>query len=124
MTLGERIRAARINKKIRQVELSGKIGVAQRMISEYENNKVVPSTEVLKKLAGIFGVTTDYLLYGEGEREGIIGDRELLRYMTIIDKLGEEDKKYIKRFLRSFLADAKIRELDLIPDNQQMKNAV
>lgn len=61
-TLGTKIAKLRQAKEITQEELAKLIPVDQSMISYYEKNKKKPSTEVLEKIADIFGVSVDYLL--------------------------------------------------------------
>lgn len=45
-----------------QVELASKLSVTKQTVSNWENDNIQPSIEVLIKLANFFGVTTDYLL--------------------------------------------------------------
>lgn len=62
MDLGGRIRELRMAKGLSQAQLSARLGVSKAMISAYELSTRQPSYEVLRKLACIFGVSTDYLL--------------------------------------------------------------
>lgn len=52
----------RTRKKMSQVSLSMKIGVAQETISAYESGRSYPSVDTLLKMCEIFNVSTDYLL--------------------------------------------------------------
>ena len=45
-----------------QVELANKLGVSKQCVSNWENDNVLPSIEMLVKLAKLFNVSTDYLL--------------------------------------------------------------
>lgn len=45
-----------------QEELANKVGVSQKSISKYERGTRRPSYETLTLMAGLFGVTVDYLL--------------------------------------------------------------
>lgn len=60
--LSERIREIRIAKKISQVELAKKLGVTKQSVSNWENDNIQPSVEMLSKIADELNVTTDYLL--------------------------------------------------------------
>ena len=51
MTLGEKIRIARMHKNISQQELGNIAETHQKNISKYEQNLVVPSATTLKKIA-------------------------------------------------------------------------
>ncbi len=60
--LNENIRKLRLAKGISQVELASALGVTKQSISNWENDNIQPSVEMLVKLAQYFAVTTDYLL--------------------------------------------------------------
>lgn len=60
--LGQRISEIRIALGWSQVELAKRLGVAKQTVSNWENENIQPSIEMLIRLARLFGVTTDYLL--------------------------------------------------------------
>ena len=60
--LSERIKELRLAMNYSQVELASKLSVTKQTVSNWENDNIQPSIEVLVKLANFFGVTTDYLL--------------------------------------------------------------
>lgn len=60
--LGNRLRTLRLQKGMTQVQLGRQIGVTKSTISAYENGERNPSYENLIILAGIFQVSTDFLL--------------------------------------------------------------
>ncbi|HIW72690.1 MAG TPA: helix-turn-helix domain-containing protein [Firmicutes bacterium] len=60
--LGERIRQLRIGRGVSQVELADVLGVTKQSVSNWENNNIQPSIDMLLKLAGYFSVSTDSLL--------------------------------------------------------------
>ena len=62
MMLNERIRALRITKGINQIQLANKLGVTKQSISNWENDNILPSVDMLVKLAAFFSVSTDFLL--------------------------------------------------------------
>lgn len=66
--LGDRIREIRIAKKISQVELAKILGVTKQSVSNWENENIQPSIEMLSKIADALAVTTDYLLSRENKR--------------------------------------------------------
>ena len=45
-----------------QTELAKQLGVSKQSVSNWENNNILPSIDMLTKLAGIFHVSTDFLL--------------------------------------------------------------
>ena len=60
--LNDNIKRLRLSFQISQVELAKKLGVSKQCVSNWENDNVLPSIEMLVKLAQIFNVTTDNLL--------------------------------------------------------------
>ena len=61
-TLSENIKRLRQAKGLNQVELAKRLGVTKQCVSNWENDNVVPSIEMLIKIADFFNVTTDYIL--------------------------------------------------------------
>jgi transcriptional regulator with XRE-family HTH domain len=62
MTFGEKIKKARHELNLSQIELAEKVGVTERSIYSYEQTGVFPKSTVLKKLATALNVTVNYLL--------------------------------------------------------------
>ena len=60
--LNENIRKLRIARGMNQVEFAKTINVTKQCVSNWENDNVVPSIDMLCKIADFFGVSTDYLL--------------------------------------------------------------
>lgn len=60
--LGTRIQELRVAFGWSQVELAKRLGVAKQTVSNWENENIQPSIEMLVRLARQFNVTTDYLL--------------------------------------------------------------
>ncbi len=60
--LGQRIGEMRVALGWSQVELAKRLGVAKQTVSNWENDNIQPSIEMLVHLAKVFGVGTDYLL--------------------------------------------------------------
>lgn len=60
--LKERIFELRTAAGYTQVTLAKKLGVSKQAVSNWENDNIQPSIEMLVRLADAFGVTTDYLL--------------------------------------------------------------
>ncbi len=58
----ERIRILRKSYNYSQQELAARLGVSKQSVSNWENGNILPSIEMLMKLAGLFSVSTDYIL--------------------------------------------------------------
>jgi len=59
---GTRLKELRTNARLTQQQLAMQLGVSKSVVSFYERQERTPSPEVLKKLAAVFHVSTDYLL--------------------------------------------------------------
>lgn len=66
--LNERIRELRNIRGISQIQLANKLGVTKQSVSNWENDNILPSIEMLVKIANFFEVSTDYLLGLEKKR--------------------------------------------------------
>ncbi len=60
--LSIRIKELRTAHNLTQVEFGNKLSVAKQTVSNWENDNIQPSIEMLVKIADYFGVSTDYLL--------------------------------------------------------------
>ena len=73
-----------------QVELAKKLGVTKQSVSNWENDNIQPSIEMLLKLARVFSVTTDYLLGIENRKfieiSGLC-DEEIAHIQQIINDI-------------------------------------
>lgn len=66
--LGNNIKKLRLANKMNQVEFAKKLSVTKQTVSNWENNNIQPSVEMLMKVADVFNVTTDYLLGRENKK--------------------------------------------------------
>ncbi len=94
MSIGKKIKKYRVEKGITQTQLAEQIGSYQKNISTYEKDEVIPSAEVIKKIADSLEVSLDYLL-SDGQ-------------YSIGDELSEPDKNAILRVIQAFLRDVKM----------------
>ena len=60
--LNKQIHDLRVSFGWSQVELARRLQVSKQAVSNWENDNIQPSIDMLIRLADVFGVTTDYLL--------------------------------------------------------------
>lgn len=88
--LNERIKELRVARGLSQVELAEKIGISKQSVSNWENDNIQPSIEMLIKIARTFSVSTDYLL-GEDERTFLevshLSQKQISHIQQIIDDI-------------------------------------
>lgn len=88
--LGDKIREIRLAKKISQVELAKILDVTKQSVSNWENENIQPSIEMLSKIADAFNVSTDFLLSRDDRRYlDVTGVSEKLiqNLQSIIDEI-------------------------------------
>lgn len=57
------LKAARINKGLEQSKVADKLGVTVNTLSAWENGKSEPRITQAKKLAALYGLTTDDIFW-------------------------------------------------------------
>ncbi len=70
--VGRNIRKARIDKGMTQDELAEKLNVTRQAVSNWERGKTQPDIETLGKMAEIFGMSVEELIYGKKNEKPII----------------------------------------------------
>ena len=92
LALNENIKKLRIARNLNQVEFAKILCVTKQCVSNWENDNVVPSIDMLCKIADFFGVSTDYLL-GRIERRVIevsnLTDEQISHITSIVNDLGK-----------------------------------
>lgn len=90
--LNQQIRVLRQARGISQVELAKRLGVTKQSVSNWENDNIQPSVEMVVKLAGVFSVSTDYLLgLEQGEYLDVTGlsQEKIAHIRQLVDDLRE-----------------------------------
>ncbi|MCM1540219.1 MAG: helix-turn-helix domain-containing protein [Blautia sp.] len=62
MALNENIKQLRLARNLSQVDLAKALGVTKQSVSNWENDNILPSIDMLIRLSGFFSVSTDALL--------------------------------------------------------------
>lgn len=107
MTIAERIRLTRQQKKISQTELSEKAGVNLKSLSRYELGTSIPPANALKDIADALEVSADVLLSDE---QITIKDKELLKKFEAIQNIEGITKSMILEFLDLAIRDYKTKQ--------------
>lgn len=101
MTFNERLRQLRQEKKMTQAALGQAVDISPRMISFYESGNHFPRDEIiLKRLAGLFEVSMDYLMGYSDLRE----EASLKKLCTLYRELGPGERRTVMEFM-DFLAE-------------------
>lgn len=88
---GEKMKKARLAKKLTQEQMAEKLGVNKGTISHYEKGKTFPGEEKLRMVAKTLNVSFDYLL-GDSEMIDHLNSHKSDDEHTIKEKVVEVDK--------------------------------
>ena len=107
MTIAERIRLTRQQKKLSQTELSEKAGINLKSLSRYELGTSIPPANALKDIADALRVSADVLL---SDDQVTIKDKELLKKFEAIQSIEGNTKNMIIEFLDLAIRDFKTKQ--------------
>ena len=92
LALNENIKKLRLARGLNQVEFAKAMGVSKQCVSNWENDNVMPSIEMLVKISDFFNVTTDYVL-GRNEKTYIdvsgLTDEQISHISLIVSDLSK-----------------------------------
>lgn len=77
-----RIAELRKQRGLSQVELAGKVGIAQNTLSQYETGIRMPTWQISQSLAALFGVSIGYLMGTESRIKMLTGIRNEVGRIT------------------------------------------
>lgn len=88
--LGQTIRKLRQERGINQETLGLAVGVTKQSVSNWENENIMPSIDLLIRLSDFFGISTDVLL-GRSARTTLdvtgLTDQQITHLQLLIDDL-------------------------------------
>ena len=113
MKLYEKIKNLRTSKGLSQAELAEKIELSHGHITRLETGKFNPSIEVLKKIADLFDVTTDFLLNENVDNtyDNGIQNEPLSNKIKMISTLEPKQQEAIITIIDSMLKERRMKEV-------------
>ena len=91
MTLTEKLISLRKKNGLSQLDLAEKLSVSRQAISRWEVGIAVPTTENLRVLSELYGVSIDYLLSDDAEMSDTIHTDDMSS-----DRIDNKRKKYVR----------------------------
>jgi transcriptional regulator with XRE-family HTH domain len=101
MSFGEKIAVIRKKKGLSQDELAKKVGTISVTIGRYERDEIKPSVDVAAKIAEALDTSLDYLV---GNSDAVL-EKTLVKKITDIQKLSNDDKNVVIKLIDAFLRD-------------------
>ena len=112
MTIGQKIKAARIAKGMTQEELGKVLGVQKSAVAKYENGRVVNiKRSTLKKISDALGIRPSELIFELNPEKAadlhakIIMDDDVMEMLEEYYSLDARSQAIVKRFVHSLISD-------------------
>lgn len=107
---GEKLRQLRNENKLSQRALAQRIHVSYGTIQLYEKKNSVPSADIVARIARLFQVSADSLIFDEEGALEKVHDRELMNYFLKADQLNHRHKFLIKELIESLVACEELQQ--------------
>jgi transcriptional regulator with XRE-family HTH domain len=113
MTIGEKLKRLRSEKGLSQLALEQLSGVHCKLLSKYENGRVQPTADTLRKIAQALRVTSDYLIFDNAPPDGIsqLKDLELFEKFKEVENMSAENRAMIKNMIDALLIKSKVESV-------------
>ena len=130
LSLGEKIKQLRHEKGLSQALLEKISGVNSKLLSKYENGRIIPTADTLRKIAEGLDISADYLIFDNVPKNGIskMNDIELFEKFLEVDRMDSESKNMIKNLIDAVIIKNKVQEavkpVGETPWESRMKNTL
>ncbi|MFH2061034.1 MAG: helix-turn-helix transcriptional regulator [Pseudomonadota bacterium] len=112
-SLGEKIRMLRQEKGLSQVLLEKKSGVNSKLLSKYENGRIIPTADTLRKIAEGLETSADYLIFDNVPKDGLsqIQDLDLFEKFKEVEQMDAENKNIIRSLIEAIIIKIKVQNV-------------
>ncbi|MGN0788864.1 MAG: helix-turn-helix domain-containing protein [Christensenellales bacterium] len=102
MDIAKRIKTLRKGNALSQEEFAETLGVTRQSVSSWENGTTTPDVKIIASMCERFGVTSDYLIFGDKGGEESITQESIKSDLS--EQTNQEDKKSkTKRIVRQLI---------------------
>lgn len=108
LEFGEKVRSLRTERGLTQEKLADFLGVSFQAVSKWERGDTVPDIYMLPSIASFFGVTTDYLLSYDVNKEKDISEYEKKYYQLWQARDGEALVSVLKEAITRYPAEYRL----------------
>lgn len=126
MSLGAKIKELRKEQGLSQGNLGKLSGIHEKLVSKYENERIIPTADTLKKIAQALHVTSDYLIFDNVPKEGRteLADLELFSLFKEVEHMGEDERGTIKKVIDAMIVKSKVQKAIQDPWSARMRRVV
>lgn len=97
---GDRLKDILDDKEITQKEFASSLNIAPTTLNGYITNKRQPNLELVKKIAEVLDISTDYLL--DYECGNITLNSQEVTMINLLRKMNKEERNAILNLLKTF----------------------
>jgi transcriptional regulator with XRE-family HTH domain len=108
MDIGKNIKKLRKHFGLTQVELAQRLGITQKVITDYETGKAQPPQKRLPHIARFFNITVDKLIGAQElnpppteQPKTPYGNTKTAHVIKLFEQLGEEEQRVILKQIRA-----------------------
>ena len=107
---GQRLRSIRQDRKLSLAELGELSQTNLNQISRYERGAVVPTIDIVFRLADALGVSVGELV-DSGQPTVKPESREIFQRLTEVEQLPPEERETVKKLMDAFLTSHRVKEI-------------
>ena len=114
MSFGRKVQELRKSHDLSQTDLGKIIGISIKHLSKVENDKLLPHSLTIKKMAEYFKVSVDYLLFDDVPKNidpSKFNDAELVDLMHQSEDLPQEDRATAKNVIKALITKNKAENI-------------
>lgn len=113
MTLGAKLKKLRAEMGLSQAAFEAISGVNCKLLSKYENERIVPTADNLRKIAEALQISSDYLIFDNAPKDGIstLKDLELFEKFKEVENMSLENRTMIKNMIDALLIKSKVESV-------------
>jgi len=116
MNFAIRFLQLRKQHKLTQPKMAEMVGIHISQVKRYEAGEAQPSLDILKKIATAFNVTTDWLIFEEGERE----PKESLKLkFEAIAQMDQDERQVVDALLDAMILKHQAKQLFVTDKSSQ-----
>lgn len=111
MGFKDRLKNARINKNLKQIELSEKIGMSKNAVHNYETGTSYPNIETLYKIFEVLEIDPNYLFWdelSENVKKKIVEQNNLRNF----ENLNQAGQSKVNEYINDLIANEKYTKED------------
>jgi transcriptional regulator with XRE-family HTH domain len=112
ITLGQKIKQLRDEKGLSQNELEKRSGVSSKLLSKYENGRIMPTADTLKKIAQGLDISADYLIFDNVPKDGRcqLNDLQLFERFKEVERMPDEEKLVIMHLIDAVIVKTRVEQ--------------